>query len=451
MTRKTIEQLQQGYQNGDDTPTEIAQTYLRRSEARNGELNAFITVTNEKALEDAAAVEHSEGPLRGVPVTYKDLVSTKGIRTTSGSAIERDYVPNQDAPVVTTLRHAGAVQIGKVNLHEYAFGITSNNPHYGPVRNPWNEQVSPGGSSGGSAAAIAADLCMASIGTDTGGSIRIPAASCGVVGLKPTFGLISTVGVTPLSWTLDHVGPLTANVSDMFRVMSVFLGESLLRHRTTDIRGLRIGVPKRYFNERLDADVYRLYQSALRHFERLGAILIELDVPGASEAVPLTFTLAAAEAGYVHRERMATSLDLFGSDVKAVLESSAGIPASAYIDALQQRQVIADGISAVFDHVDVIVTPTLPTTPKAIGQDEVVIGGVKEDLFGCMIRYTCPFNLTGHPALAVPCGVAEDGLPVGIQIVGPHANEARLLKVGYAYEQTALTEFYELRDRRCVK
>lgn len=224
MARQTIEQLQQGYQNGEYTPTEIAKAYLRRSEARNGELNAFITVTGDRALADASAAVNVEGPLRGVPVTYKDLVSTKGIRTTSGSAIERDYVPEQDAPIVTTLRQAGAVQIGKVNLHEYAFGITSNNPHFGPVRNPWDEQVSPGGSSGGSAAAIAADLCMVSIGTDTGGSIRIPAASCGVVGLKPTLGLISTDWVTPLSWTLDHVGPLTANVSDMFRAEGNWAG-----------------------------------------------------------------------------------------------------------------------------------------------------------------------------------------------------------------------------------
>ncbi|WDM02244.1 amidase [Alicyclobacillus cycloheptanicus] len=253
-----------------------------------------------------------------------------------------------------------------------------------------------------------------------------------------------------MSWTLDHVGPLTSSVADMFNVMEVFLGEALLRHRTTDIRGLRIGVPKSYFNERLDEDVYRLYKSALSQFEDMGAILIDIDVPGASEAVPLTFTLAAAEAGYVHRERMENSMDLFGPDVKAVLQSSTSIPASSYIDALKQRQEITDGVSRLFDDVDVIIAPTLPTTPKEIGQEEVVIGGVKEDLFGCMIRYTCPFNLTGHPVLAVPCGIADDGLPVGIQIIGPHGREERLLKAGYAYEQAALGRFYEIRDERCV-
>ena len=331
-----------GFNNKDFSPVEITHDYLKRIEESN-ELNAFITVTGEIALKQAAIAEkkylagEQTGILEGVPITYKDNLYTKGIRTTSGSKIEEDFIPDVDAGIVSKLQREGAINLGKVNMHEYAFGITSDNPFYNPVKNPWNTAYTPGGSSGGSGAAVAASLCAASIGTDTAGSIRIPAASTGIVGLKPTHGLIIDTNVRNISWSLDHIGPLTKNMSDLGIMMDAMTGEDYSSSLTEDIRGLRIGVPKNYFNDLIESNTAELYAEALANLEKLGAILIEVDIPFSQADLAYSLSIGIAEAGYVHEKFLAESIDLYGRDVKASLEFSHSILALDYIKALKRK------------------------------------------------------------------------------------------------------------------
>lgn len=453
---KSIDQIHQAYKDKEISPTELTRMHLNRIAMVNPGLNAYLTITEEKAFLHAQSAESlfaAGSPttaLTGIPVSYKDLFDSSGIRTTYGSAHFREHVPAVNAKALHQFTKAGAVMTGKTNLHEYAFGITSNNPHYGAVRNPWNHIYIAGGSSGGSAAATAAGLSLVSLGTDTGGSIRIPASMCGVIGLKPTFGLLSTEGVMPLSWHLDHVGPIARTVSDAAIALEVLLSKTIPEWRSQDLRGIRIGIPTNYFNHQVSAEVAEKYQSAIAQFQDLGAVLLDVEVPFDETLVPALMTIAVAEAGYVHRNRIETALDLFGDDVRQALAGASEISASSYIAALRKQEDIKNRFNQLFDGVDLIITPTLPALPQRIGASQLELNGEQQDLFQTMTRFTSPLNATGNPALSLPCGVSESGLPVGIQLIGRWHGEGRVLQAARAYEEAALSRFYKLRDAVCL-
>ncbi|CAM4181544.1 amidase [Paenibacillus macerans] len=457
MGRITIRELQTGYAGRLFTPLEITKRYLGRILLKDPALNSFITIAKERAILEAKRLEakaragEQTGALYGIPLAYKDNIDTKGIRTTNGSSIDAYNVPYKNAAVVQQLLLKDSILLGKNNLHEYALGVTSNNPHYGPVHNPWNREYTPGGSSGGSAAAVAADLTAASIGTDTGGSVRIPAASCGVIGLKPTYGKVPTKGVFYVSWTLDHVGPITSTMSDLAVLAGAMLGQSYLPDLKTDVRGLRIGVPTSYFNERIDPETYGLYLRALEALEALGAILIDTDVSFVAGNAETSLTIAASEAGYVHRSRMECCLSQYGEDARALLESSLEITALRYIEALKAKERYAEKFARLFrENIDVLATPTIPIPARKIGVDEVRFGPYTESVFDAMTRYTGIFNMAEVPALSIPCGLTSEGLPVGLQLVAARGREDLLIRAGYAYEQDQLGDFYRERDRVCA-
>ncbi|UQZ87504.1 Glutamyl-tRNA(Gln) amidotransferase subunit A [Paenibacillus konkukensis] len=457
MTRKSIQELQDGYSNQQFTPLDITKHYLKRIKKKDPVLNSFITVSKEWARKEAKIVEAKEkagdqtGRLYGIPLSYKDNIDTKGIRTTYGSSIDANNVPERDAAVVHKLLQEDSITLGKNNMHEYALGITSNNPHYGPVHNPWNPEYTPGGSSGGSAAAVAADLTVASIGTDTGGSIRIPAASCGVVGLKPTYNKIPTQGVFYVSWTLDHVGPLTANMTDLAIMMEALTKQKYVPYLQQDIRGLRVGVPTSFFNEHIEAETYQLYVNALQALEQLGAVLIDVDVSFINGYQQQILNIAASEAGYVHRDRMECCLSQYVADARALLESSLTITSRQYIEALKAKESYMKQFGRLFrEQIQVLATPTIPIAARKIGVEEVQFGSYTESLFDAMTRYTEIFNAVEVPALSIPCGITSEGLPVALQLVAAWGREDRLIRAGYAYEQDQLASFYQTRDEICA-
>jgi len=453
MKNLTIAELKEGYKRKDFSPVEVTRDYLKRIEEFST-LNAFITVTSELALTQASISEakylagEQTGMLEGIPISYKDNLYTKGVRTTSGSKIDQNFIPDTDSGIVNKLKQEGAITLGKVNMHEYAFGITSNNPFYGAVKNPWHPDYTPGGSSGGSAAAVAASLSAASIGTDTAGSIRIPAAATGIIGLKPTHGLIDATNVKNISKTLDHVGPLTKNMRDLSWMMETMTGLNYSNCLNTDIRGLRIGVPKNYFNELIESETADLYTEALENFEKLGAILIEIDVPFSPEDLALSFSIGIAEAGLVHEKSIKETLDSFGPDVKASLQHSHSITALDYLRALNRKNELFTDFEKVFESVDLIATPTTPDATKKIGEEEITIDGITDSTFNTMIRLPAVFNLTGQPALSIPCGINSNGLPIGLQLAGPAFGERKLIKAGFAYEQAYLDSFYKIRESK---
>lgn len=448
----TIKEIIEGYKAREFSPVEITKNYIQRIKQFDSNINAFITLTEEMAIEQAVIREKQLmlggdlEPLFGIPITYKDNIDTKGILTTNGSAIDKNYIPLENAQVVKDLNRAGAVNLGKVNLYEYAFGITSTNPFYGDIHNPWNKEYMAGGSSSGSAAAVAANLCIGSIGTDTAGSIRVPAASCGVVGLKPTYNQLSTSGIMPLSWTLDHVGPITRNVEDLSYMMTGLTGISSEKLSNTDIRRVRIGIPKQYFTERIDATVKEKYIEAIQSFESLGAIVKELDMPFEVDPIKVATSICTSEVGYIHKSRRDSSLHLYGEGASEVFKNSDAITAFSYIEALKQRQILTQKWSELYNDVDVILTPTTPAAATKLGVEKLVINGEPDTVDEAMIRFTCLFDITGHPALTLPCGQTENNLPIGIQLVGNHNAEELLIKIAFAYEQNNLLNFYRFRD-----
>lgn len=456
MKRYSMNELQKGYAAKEFSPVEITEQYLQGIEKNNASYNAYITVTREVALQQAKAAEqkmmagHSLGKLFGIPLSFKDNIATKDIRTTNGSYIDRDHVPQQHAPVVEQVLGEDAIMLGKNNLHEYAFGITSNNPHYGCVKNPWSLEYSSGGSSGGSAAAVAANLCVASFGTDTGGSVRIPAANCGVVGLKPTIHKLSTAGVTEVSWSLDHVGPLTANMMDLSIIMEALTKQPYQQECQEDIRGLRIGVPTQYFVEQIDAESHACFQASVKALETMGACLIEVPFPFLQGYQDFGFAIALSETSYIQQENIRNRMSLFGADLQKVMASTGSFSALDYITALKKKQELERQFTKIFEYVDVLATPAIPTTPKKIGVEEVHFGARTEGLFDSLTRYAFICNLVGCPALSVPCGMTEEGLPLGLQLVAAHHREDLLMRVGYAFEQSQLSAFYQKRDEICI-
>jgi len=437
--------------DGEVSPIELTSACLERIAGIDAQVNAFITVTADAAMEDARIAERDlvrgepGGPLAGVPIALKDLFDTAGVRTTAGSKFFSDRVPDRDAAVVQKLRTAGAVLLGKLNMHEWALGVTNDNPHYGACHNPWALDRIAGGSSGGSAAALAAGMCFGTLGSDTGGSIRIPASLCGIVGLKPTYGRVSLRGVVPLSWSLDHVGPMARRVSDVAVLLGVIAGPDRADPGSAEIAtddysarledgisGWRIGVIADESLGDIEPDVRTLVRKAVDVLASSGAQLEVLAAPELSDAARLNGLMTTADAATFHRERMEEAPDDFGQDVLARLRRGAAYGATDYADARHQQVILRRTFSSWFvEHggmFDAVVLPTTPcAAPRIAGLDAVATAPV-------LTRLTAPFNFTGLPAMSVPCGVTPDGLPVGLQIVGAPWAERRVLRVGRAYE-----------------
>ncbi len=471
----SIVELSALLQSKQVSPIEVTAEVLERIREQNPRLNAFVTVTAELAEEQARAAEQEilrgnyRGPLHGVPVAVKDLMYTRGVRTTAGSKILAKFVPDSDATVVARLRQAGAVLVGKTALHEFAYGITNDNPHYGPTRNPWNPEHTSGGSSGGSGVAVAAGMSFAALGTDTGGSIRIPASFCGVAGLKPTFGRVSLHGILPLGYTLDHAGPLARTVEDVALVYQAIAGFDPKDNFSVDrpvgnIRWntsfpnvslpgsgqegvVRVGVPKDYFFDSLQPDVERLVRQAIGVLEKSGARIVPVELPGMADLTAASLTSLWVEAAAVHRKNLETHSGDFGADVKILLEKGREVSAAEYIDAQLTRRRFGRQFERLFEQADLLVTPATPLTAFPVGETKVVFrekGKEKEeDARAAATRLLRGFNASGHPALSVCCGYDGHELPAGLQIVGRPFEEAAVLQCGYAYEQA--TEWHKRR------
>ena len=453
MDRLAIKELQKGYENKEFSPVEITKLYLEHTYKCNQRYNAFITITEEVALNQAEVLEkkmmagYEVGGMFGIPVSYKDIIATKNILTTDGSFLNRNKIPNKNASVVRQLTSCDAITIGKNNLHEFAFGITSNNTHFGPVRNPWNTNCTPGGSSGGSASAIAANMGIISLGTDTGASIRQPAASCGVIGLKPTKGLISTKGVTGISWTLDHVGPITANMSDLSITMENLIGKDF-SNLNQDIRGLKIGIPTTFFNEKVDLESNAHFQKSIKALENLGAIVEYVNVPDIDDYQDIASIIVQSETSILHQENINSRLNEYGPDVKDIMATASQFTANDYLNALSTAKRYEEEFIKIFNKIDVIATLTMPTTAPKIGQNEIIVNKVKENLFNYMTRNTMLFNMIGYPALSIPCAIDSKGLPIGLQLISPPYREDLLIKIGFVFETNQLEDFYKIRDSK---
>ncbi len=453
LTELDITELAPRLRDREVSSLEVTRAYLERIERLNPRLNAYIVVTADLAEAQARAADYEigsgtyRGPLHGVPVGIKDLFDLDGVPTTFGSRILRNGpAARGDARVVARLKQAGAVMLGKHNLHEFAFGITSENPHFGAVRNPWNTERIPGGSSGGTASAVAADLCAAGIGSDTGASIRAPASFCGVVGLKPTYGRVSRRGGLPLAWSLDHVGPIARSVADSALMLQAIAGYDADDPGSADVPvpdfsaqlragvgGLRVGVPREYFFEVVEPDVDSLVREALRVLEGLGARLEGVSLPHAAHAQVAGNLIMSTEAAAWHAPWLRERPHDYGADVLARIRGGQLVRAVDYLASQQVRTLIQDDFRHAYEHVDVVVAPTLPLVAPPIGQTQAAYGVLHVAPRAIANRATVPCNLTGMPAISVPCGFSE-GLPVGLQIMGPAFEEAKVLQVAAAYE-----------------
>lgn len=413
----------------------LAAACLHQIERHNPALNAFITVL-------ADAQPEAEGPLFGIPIAVKDLYDTKGVRSTYGSKFFADHIPTEDGSVVTKIKQAGAALIGKTNTHEVALGVTNNNPHYGACRNPWNAARTPGGSSGGSAVAVATGMALAALGTDTGGSIRIPAALCGVTGLKPTYGRVSLRGILPLSWNLDHAGPLTRTVKDaalMLKVMSGYdeLDPSSLPSDSADfahalrvgVHGKRIAFAVGSFFEEADAEVLQAVRQAARILKSNGASVVDLNTDFLREAALANALMTQADGAAFHRERMREHPDWFGADVRQRLETGAAFSSSEYALARRTQTEVKRKLEVLFQEYDALILPTTPIAAPVL-EGENAVERARQ-----LTRFTAPFNLSGLPALTVPCGFTGENLPIGLQIVARAWDEATILSVGNSYQQ----------------
>src|SRR5438876_4035455 len=437
------------------SPVELTYACLNRIERLNPKLNAFIIVTADSALAEArqaeAEIQHDRwrGPLHGIPIALKDLVDTAGVRTTAGSGLFKDHIPTQDAEIVRRLKAAGAVFLGKLNLHEFAYGGSSAISYFGPVHNPWNLDYSPGGSSGGSGAAVAAQLCYGAIGSDTGGSIRQPAGYCGVVGLKPTHGRVSTSGVIPLSWSLDHLGPMARSATDAALMLQVIAGYDAQDTASIDVpvpnytatiaaatSSLRLGIPRAYFYEALHPEIQAAMEAALSVLKKLTGTqrdIAPLATNGSYSSVMHPYvTILRAEAYAYHNEYVSKSPELYQAQTLKRIQAGEGVMTSAYIQSRRQLEQVRRSVARVFETVDLLITPTacvpsyLLADPNTLREKELLT-----------LRNTRPFNMLGLPTVSVPCGFTRADLPIGMQITGPPGGEATVLRLAYAYEKAS--------------
>ncbi|GAB3790761.1 amidase [Virgibacillus kimchii] len=458
LINKSVEELAPLIKNKSVSPVELTKAVLDRAEECQEKTNAYINFYREEAIEAAkkAETEIAEGNYRGmyhgIPMGLKDNIFFKDKVTTMASKIHQNFVPSYDATVVSKLREAGAIFTGKLNMHEYALSITSNNPYYGPVRNPWDLEKTPGGSSGGSGASIAVDASMTSIGTDSAGSVRIPAAACGIVGLKPTRGRVSARGVYPLSWTQDHVGPMAKTVKDAAGLLEIIAGhdekdpasvdhpaENYLEQITGDVKDLVIGLDEDYFFHNIDANIEKTVRTAIQKLVDQGAKVEEVKIPSLKEAEMAGMMFNVSEASAIHMNSVLNNPEDFGEDIRDFLVAGAFPSSAGYAQAVKVREQLIENFKEVFTKVDVLISPTLPVMPNKIGDPSADLNGEKVDLVPNFIRLTGPANLSGIPALSVPCGF-NGQLPVGLQIMGPNFSEGKILNTGYAVEQMNLME-----------
>lgn len=445
----TLAEISRRIADGKVSPVEVTSAFIQRIEQLEPQINAFITFTPEIALAQAEQAEAEimageyHGPFHGMPIALKDLFETKSIRTTAGADFLRDYIPQEDCEVVRRLRQAGAILLGKLNMHEWALGVTNENPHYGDCKNPWNTRYSPGGSSGGSGAALAARMCPVALGTDTGGSIRIPSSLCGISGLKPTFGRVSKRGVIPLSWNLDHVGPMTRNAEDLALTLNVLAGydehdpyatyipsEDYTAKLKGDVRGWRVAyVDADPFFQEADSEVRLAFLEAVETFRQLGAITEPTIIPDARKMGQANGRMTASDAAAYHHQRLAQEPERFGEDVLRRLQWGAETTSTQYILARHQQMLARHWFRQFFSHYDILLTPTTPITAPLLRSEDAVERARQ------LTRFTGLFNLSGLPAISIPCGFDTQKLPIGLQIIAPHWGEARLLRAVWAYQQ----------------
>jgi len=452
----SIEQTARLLRRKEISPVDLVNVAIARIERLNPSMNAFLTVVADRARKQARLAEREllgkkrgsrsniTSPLFGIPIALKDNFYTRGIRTTAGSKILANFIPKEDSEVAARLHQMGAILLGKTNMHEFAYGITNENPHYGPVHNPWATERISGGSSGGSAAATAAGMCFGSVGTDTGGSIRIPAALCGIVGLKSTYGLVSVSGVIPLAPSFDHAGPLARSVVDACILLQAIAGKYPADAKPPDFRKLgrtrlrrfRLGWPKDYFFERIDPEVQQVIGVAGKVLQQIGARIQDVSLPHLADSQESATNIALAEATRYHQSQgfyPARTAD-YGSDVSGRLEMGAQVRAVHYLRGLEVKREVEQDFDSAFKLVDAILAPAVPIAAPRIGENELIIAGEKETVRSALVRLNRPANFTGHPAIAIPCGFTQEGLPIGLQLIGPKWGEATLLAIAFAFE-----------------
>ncbi len=440
------------------SPVEIVDAHLARIEATEPVLNSFITLLPEQARTAARRAEadfqsgRRRGPLHGIPVGLKDLYNTGGVRTTSGSRLLDNYIPKEDCTVAARLQQAGAILLGKLNMHQFAYGPTGENPDYGHMHNPWDPERITGGSSGGSGSAAAAGQCPITLGSDTGGSIRIPAALCGIVGLKPTYGLVSRHGLTPLAWSLDHPGPMTRTVEDAALTLTAIAGHdphdpasadvtvpdylsALTGPQAAGVRGLRIGVPKEFWEAPVDPQVAQSVREAIALLGELGAVVTEVSLPLFPASQAISNAILMPEASAYHRERLAQDGDKLYPPVRLRLEAGLFISAADYLRGQQARAVFNRQARRLLEQVDLLAGPAVPVTAPLLLAPTVEIGGRQVGATAALTQYSRPYNITGFPAISVPCGFSQAGLPMGLQLAGRPFDELTVLRAAYAYQQ----------------
>jgi aspartyl-tRNA(Asn)/glutamyl-tRNA(Gln) amidotransferase subunit A len=454
----SIEDIGKLFRKRKLSPVELTKLTLARIELLNPKLNAYITVTPELALAQAKKAEaelcstrnrkghRDRGPLHGIPISLKDNICTAGIRTTAGSKILKDFIQLHDAPLVTQLLEAGAVLLGKTNMHEFAYGVTSNNPHYGPVYNPWDLKRIPGGSSGGSAVAVAAGLCYGSIGTDTGGSIRIPAGLCGIVGLKPTIGRVNTAGTIPLSPRLDCVGPLARSAQDAALLLDPILVRAKREPRLSSAgksssqkQKFKLGLPREFFFDVISEDVAKVFDQALHSLRKRGAVIKEISIPLLQETENAGNQIAWPEATRYHQQAgwFPAHAEEYGEDVRTRLEMGTKVSATVYLEALELRDKFIQQfhLSIADAGVDALVVPTTPITAPLINEETTRINEKDHSTRALLLRNNRPANLAGVPAISIPCGFTPAGLPIGLQFIGAVTDEHLLLRIANVFER----------------
>ena len=440
---KTISEVTARAAAGQITSEKLTEECLSTIAELNPKLNAFITVTGEEALiqarqaDKAIAAGRRIGPLHGIPISLKDLIDQKGVPTTAGSLVRKDHAATADAVVTRRLREAGAVFVGKTNLHEFAFGTTSEDSGFGAVRNPHDPSRSPGGSSGGSAAAVASGMSLGTVGTDTGGSIRIPAAACGIVGLKGEWGHIAASGVVPLSRQLDHVGPLAASVADawlLYNAMQPAADQITDTLAAAPVKGMRLGKLSGYFFDRLDADVERGVNDTIERLQQRGATVSDVAVPHAIDMAAIYLHLVFGDAAEYHARTLVSRPQDYTTPVRLRLEMARYVLAEDYIRALRGKALIAREVDRALDGVDALVLPALAIPAPPLGAQTMPVKGGPDQVRTLMLRCSQPFNLSGHPAISLPCGRTRDNLPIGLQLVGHKGRTPALVQAALAVE-----------------
>ncbi|MCS7135910.1 MAG: amidase [Nitrososphaerota archaeon] len=450
----SIKEISEAIRTGEISPVELVMSVVERIKHLNPLLNAYISVFEQSVVDEASKAEAEIragrwlGPLHGVPLSIKDVFYLKDVKMTAGSPILKDFIARHDATVVRKLREAGAIFVGKTNLHEFAYGVTNVNPHFGATRNPWNLNRIAGGSSGGSAAAVAAGMCFASLGTDTGGSTRIPASLCGIVGFKPTYGLVSKYGVFPLAWSLDHVGILARSAWDVGILLETIAGYDPLDSTTLiskpfevkqidnyNVKRLRIGVPSSSFLEPLQEDVKRLFWNSLKKLEDEGWQVHEFDFKHFEHVSACRYIILLTEAASLHAGWLKKNPELYSDELRHRLMLGLLVPPDVYLKAQRARKVLLKEFLRAMKDLDLIACPTTSIIAPMIGEEKILVNGVELSVRLALLRLTEPFNALALPAISVPCGISEDGLPVGLQMVAKPFHDGLLLAAALAYEE----------------